>query len=337
MAFRVGIALLVVLIILLLLGGNLNIEAAPPDAVPETTTFTPPNVRHHPGFPQNMPMTVKVGQTATMTWEAVDSYGWAAWRDVVSRSIDTDSSDAQSLGRVLNDFLRSEGRGQITIREARSGESPDLRHFAVSTAFLEAKCGTWATACIYGGVPLTVPAYYKAASMITWGYASQAPVVRHETHHTLARACDQYQGGCPRASDGTYASAVVCTGNPDTLMDCGGAARTATRFDYDTFVLAYPANTPFLQQVPACVPTDYFADWGNGVKARWNPCTDPPMWEGTNGYSYIPSTGVWLDNGIAWSPCTAWGGRDSNAGFSDHGGASTFLHALGRWFTAPSC
>lgn len=328
MRFRVGIALLVVLIVLLLLQTR------------NAGAFTPPNVRHHPGFPQNMPMTVKVGQTATMTWEAVDNYGWAAWRDVVSRSLDTDSSDALSLGRVLNDFLRSEGRGQITIREARSGEMPDLRHFAVSTAFLEAKCGTWATACIYGGVVLTVPAYYKAASMITWGYASQAPVVRHETHHTLARACDQYQGGCPRAADGTYASAVVCTGNPDSLMDCGGAARTATRFDYDTFVLAYPANTGFLQQVPACVPGPT-VQWSSTVTATWNPCIDPPRWEGSNGYSNYPGNPndtEWTHGAIDYSPCRPWGGRDSRAlGASLPGLHSIFPWFIGHWTTVPGC
>jgi hypothetical protein len=276
MRFRVAIALLVVLIVLLILQGNVS-------------AFEPPNVRHHPGFPQNMPMTVKVGQTATMTWEAVDNYGWSGWRDVVRRSLNTDSDDPQSAGRVLNDFLRSEGRGQITIREARAGETPDLKHFAVNTAFLEAKCGTWATACIYGGVPLPVPAYYKAASMITWGYASQAPVVIHETCHTLCRACDQYVGGCPKASDGTWAPAVICTGNKDSVMDCGGAAKTIQQFDYDTFRLAYPANTPFLQQTPITYPFWDGDEWVFESGWKYSPSTPSPYygtpgnWVHTNG------------------------------------------------------
>lgn len=325
MRFRVAIALLVVLIVYLLWQS-------------EADAFEPQNVRLYPGLTQNMPMTVKVGNTGVMTWEAVDSYGWSAWRDVVHESQSTDATDSLSLGRVINDFLRSEGRGQIAVREARPGETPDQRHFAVSTAFLEAKCGTWATACTHLSAPLPVPAWYKAAAMITWPAQSQRAVVRHESFHSLGRACDQYEGGCPKAATGLWPGTVRCTGNPDSLMDCGGAARTATRFDYDTFVLAYPPTTAFLQQVPACLPTEYFADWPNGVKARWNPCVDPQRWQGTNGYEYPPSWGgAWIDNGIIWSACTAWGGRDSNAGFSDNGGTSTFSHALGRWFTAPSC
>lgn len=89
---------------------------------------------------------------------------------------------------------------------------------------------------------------------------------------------------------------------------------------------------------PPCEPGPYDADWGNGVYARWNPCVEPMRWQGTNGYEYPPEWGgAWMDNGIIWSACTAWGGRDSNAGFSDHGGQSTFSHAHGRWFTAPGC
>jgi hypothetical protein len=321
MKFRVAIALLVVLIVYLLWSA-------------EADAFEPPNIRHHPGFPPNTPMVVKVGQTSTMTWEAVDSYGWSGWRDVVSRSIDTDSTDALSLGRVYNDYLRSENRGQIAIREARSGEAPDLKHFAVNTAFLEAKCGTWATACIYGGVPLFVPAYYKAASMITWGYASQAPVVRHETNHTLARACDQYQGGCPRAADGVWVGTVACTGNPDTLMDCGGAARTATRYDYDTFRLAYPASTAFLQvQVPDCGgPT---VDHG-GVTATWNPCTG--IWTFSNGYTYAPSSGWWGFRDVGFSPCDTFGLRQMPVlALTMPGLHSTFPWSLGYWVSVPGC
>jgi hypothetical protein len=322
MRFRVAIALLVALIVYLLW-------------LSEADAFEPPNIRHHPGFPPNTPMVVKVGQTSTMTWEAIDSYGWPAWRDVVSRSLDTDSSDALSLGRVLNDYLRSENRGQITIRENRQGENPDLRHYAVPTAFLEAKCGTWATACIYGGVALPVPAYYKAASMITWGYASQAPVVKHETNHTIARACDQYQGGCPRASDGVWVGTVACTGNPDTLMDCGGAARTATRYDYDTFRLAYPASTAFLQvQVPDCGgPT---IDHGNGLTATWNPCTG--IWTFSNGYTYAPSNGWWGFRDVGFSPCDAFGLRQMPVLASTMPGLhSTFPWSLGYWVTVPGC
>jgi len=326
MKFRVAIALLVVLIVYLLWSA-------------EADAFEPPNIRHHPGFPPNTPMVVKVGQTSTMTWEAVDSYGWSGWRDVVSRSIDTDSTDALSLGRVYNDFLRSENRGQITIRESRAGEAPDLKHFAVNTAFLEAKCGTWATACIYGGVPLFVPAYYKAASMITWGYASQAPVVRHETNHTLARACDQYQGGCPRASDGVWVGTVACTGNPDTLMDCGGAARTATRYDYDTFRLAYPANTPFLQQTPITYPFWDGDEWVFESGWKYNPSTPSPYygtpgnWVHTNGtqeFSFVTA----VEGGEQWFNYRENAYHMKGSTFWRHAGGSAWI-CLAFCFPAP--
>lgn len=212
--------------------------------------FEPWNTRWWPGTtPASSPMVVKVSVSAEMTWEARDEYGWSAWRSIVGRALDTGSSDPESMGNVLNAFLSDDRRGQIVIREAGPGEMPDMRHFGVTTAFLEAKCGSgFATACVQLLSTLPVPAWYKVASMIVWPYRSQAAVVRHETFHAIARACDQYKGGCPRADTGQWESQVVCTSNPDTLMDCAGAAATVTSFDYQTFVGAYAPNTPFLQQ-----------------------------------------------------------------------------------------
>ena len=230
--------------------------------------FEPQNVRHWPGTTTS-PMNEQIAATSTMTWAPIDEYGYGGWESDVARALNTNSDDGAALGRVLNAFLASEGRGQLTFRKARTGEIPDIRHYGVSTAFLSAKCGgDWATACVYLLNDRPVPVYYSLAKMLQWPYASRAAVIRHETFHAVGRACDQYRGGCPRASDGVWESVVVCTGNEDTLMDCGGAAQTATRFDYDTFVGAYPTGTAFLRQEPP--------EWGgcesNGVHTWcWSP------------------------------------------------------------------
>jgi len=241
--------------------------------------YEPRNVRHYPGVSAAWPMGQKVASTGTLTWSVSDQYGYPEWKQVVRQSLDSDSSDALSLARVLNGFLASEGRGQITIREARVGEAPDMTHYAVSAAFMEAKCGAaWATACVYLSVALPVPAYYKAASLILWGYPGAAPVVRHETFHTLARACDQYRAGCPLVSTGLWESEVVCTGNPDTLMDCGGAARTATSYDYETFKTAYPPSTQFLQVVNEWGPCEPYGGCWNSKFQLWVWVIGPTVW-----------------------------------------------------------
>lgn len=242
--------------------GLLLILTAPP-----AVAFEPWNQRHYPGSTATWPMGSRVASTGTMTWQAADDTGWTAWPAVVARALDNNSADPESLARTINSYLASEGRGSITIREARSGEAPDMRQFAVSAAFMEAKCGAaWATACVYLLNAIPVPAYYKAALMQTYQPRNQSGVVRHETFHALARACDQYRGGCPLASTGRWESEVICTSNPDTLMDCASAAQTVTRFDYDTFVTAYPPTTPFLSQIPVpewgqCEP--YGGCWNN--------------------------------------------------------------------------
>lgn len=262
--------------------------------------FEPWNIRLWPGV-STSPMVQKVGITAEMTYEVVDSYGWNGWESVVARSLDTGSIDPDSLGNALNRFLASENRGQISIRKAQGNEIPDMRHYSAQTAFVEAKCGGtgFYTACVYLLSPIPTPAYYKAANMIPWSYTSQAAVVRHETFHAIARACDQYRGGCPRTTDGVWESTVVCTGNPDTLMDCGGAARTVTSFDYETFKLAYAPSTGFLQvQVPP--PCD--------------PCWNGERWVFSDGWSFLPNNGCgeWFDpiNRLAWTVCDpSWNAR----------------------------
>jgi len=209
----------------------------------------------------------------------------------------------------------------------------------VPTAFLEAKCGAWATACVYLLNPLPVPAFFKAANMITWPYKSQAAVVRHETHHPVGLACDQYKGACPRATDGGYDPAIVCTGNPDTLMDCGGAASTVQPFDYETFKKAYPPTTGFLQVVPPCTPVGSQGCWDPtlGTNGRWR-FADGRSWE-PNPAPY----GKWFNAaGVeVWSACDpVFNNRFSpqqNAWFPINNQGAYFALANGYWEVAPPC
>lgn len=292
----------------------------------EAAAFTPWNVPNWPGIaPGGSAMTARVGQTATVLWAATDSYGWPGWHDLVAQSLNTGSSDSDSYGNVLNRFLASEGRGQITVREATGTESPYIIENAVPTAFLEAKCGDWATACVFLLNPLPVPAYFKAASMITWPYVSAAAVARHETNHPVSLACDQYKAGCPRLVDGGYDATVVCTGNKDTLMDCGGAATTVTAFDYATFKAAYPATTGFLQPAAPC----------------GDPCWNGVEWVFGSHYSVNPATGFWFDpnHAVVWAPCNSLGQHWSpRFGLwqipADRAG---YDPAFNTWLTVPGC
>lgn len=275
--------------------GELEAQAAAPIVM--AADFPPPNQQVYPGSGPSIPIVAKVAATSTFTWQAVDSFGWAAWRDIVARSLNSDSDDPLALGRVINDFLASEGLGRITIREAAPGEAPDQKLYAVGSSFLAGQCGNWATACDFLFNPLPIPSYFNGATMSTWAYGSQAPVVRHEVCHSICQACDQYVGGCPPTSN----QAVACTGNLRTLMDCGGAARTLTFFDYTTFKRAYPATAGFLQAFDCGDPC-----WRDGLGGY--------RWRFSNGLSFTPNDGCGLwytaSNRLWWGDCDySWGGR----------------------------
>jgi hypothetical protein len=192
-------------------------------------------------------------------------------------------------------------------------------------------CGAW----IYtGAYPLLIE--YNARQ----GFSRWDSTIGHEAGHGFCLLDEHYdkvnfrswilsygywQHGAPTVMDGgTYALAAYSPLGIWYLTD------------YD---LARCEETIGRQLIaPPCEPTAYFADWGGGTFARWNPCVNPPMWEGTNGYAYVPSTNSWLDHGVDWSACTSWGGRDSRAlGLSVHGGVPVFHHLSARWYTAPGC
>lgn len=198
-----------------------------------------------------------VAASGTLTYITTDEYGWPAWDGFVRQALDTGSSDPDAMGNVLNAMLG--GAGYIDIHEARPGEVAMVNQRAATPGVTAGMCGgSWATACAFIGDSLPSNTFYNAASMSTWGYFGSAPVIRHETKHHLDWSCDQYVGGCPP----TASQPVQCTSNPDTLQDCGGAARTVKQFDFENFLGAYTPDHP--SQTSATLEA---SGW---VTVKWN-------------------------------------------------------------------
>lgn len=226
------------LIALLICAIDYRVEASDYYSVPlteaeiaSTTTFNPPNERWIAQAEYNKVIPA-VAASGELLWTAQDNYGWptwmTSWRDINALSLDTGSSYALSLGNAIAPY--------INVREARAGETAHIRNRVESTAVGNAKCGAgFATACAYIFDALPANAYYKGALMSTYVFTGQAAVIQHEDYHLFAMACDQYVGGCPPTDDTTF----QCTGNPETLMDCGLAARSPQYFDIITLFGAY--------------------------------------------------------------------------------------------------
>ena len=255
---------------------------------------TPPNIRLYPNpqYPSYVVNSIKA--TGVATYRVVDNYGWAGWPALVSQALDTGSVYPNSLGNVLGAAVPS-----FTLREARLDEAPTMLQIAESAAAQQTHCNHpegWSVASAYLLNPLPAPTYYKAATMQLYGFVSQAAVIQHETFHHVARACDQYPGGCPLAATGAWPQTVQCTGNPDTLMDCGLAARFAQPFDVDTFLLA----TGFVRFVVApCDTTPPY--WCDG---RWRFADG-----GSLDLAYGNCGGFYdAQNRLTWEQCDAWGG-----------------------------
>jgi hypothetical protein len=140
----------------------------------------------------------------------------------------------------------------------------------------------------------------------------------------VARSCDQYRGGCPRASDGVWESQIICTGNDDSLMDCGGAAPTVTAFDYETFVTAYHPSTPFLQrQAPPPPPC--------------NPCWDNGFWRFSDGWALHWDSKVWFTpfGWAEWGECTDFGCWHIPSGRWISYGSSLYSPNFDLWSSPP--
>lgn len=196
------------------------------------------------------------------------------WAQQVSYALDTASSNPQSSGRILAQW----------INYYRDDANPVSIHRAESTAAFESFCGAWAIGCAQW---YTLPGInrYRAAAMVAWGDDSVAAVVRHEDAHTTFNACDQYLHGDPAGDIADLdlacrysGSSSTCTGNPDTVMDCNLAARFLQAYDVEVFLLRFGIQ----RQPPP--PTYYEAPDGwryyfedqhwyspSGVKV-WGPC-----------------------------------------------------------------
>lgn len=230
--------------------------------------FSPPNDRLYPPTSYKSAVVESIKATKVATYEVVDQYGWASWHAVVSQALDTGSPYEYSLGNILSAAVPA-----FSIREARPGETPTMRQYAVSASAQMTFCNDpsgWSVACAFLLNPLPAPTYYKASTMQLYPFVSQAAVVEHETFHHVARACDQYLGGCPP----TNTQGFQCTGNPDTLMDCSLgstqlSARWAQPFDVDTFLLATGFQRGQGAQEPPYVGCTTYPGWEPSVSCYW--------------------------------------------------------------------
>ena len=187
--------------------------------------------------------------TGVITWRATDAYGYPGLRDDVAAAYNTGSPYSQSLGNVM--------AGYGVIREALPGETPDIEVVAADNAYVAAKCGgSFATACVdILSQTFPIHIWVSAPKMLTYTLVGRYAVLEHELWHPEAHACDQYIGGCPP----TQGRAFQCTSNPDTLMDCNGAARYPVVYDMDSFFGVYlspPMGRCNLGQPAPCVGLD---------------------------------------------------------------------------------
>lgn len=228
-----------------------DFHSIPLPPLPETASvFSPPNQRWI-AYAEYNRVIPEVARTATLTWRATDNYGWSGWRNLMARSLNTGSDYQFSLGNVLAPWIQ--------VRESRAGELAFTNQRAETAGFTAANCGgSFAVACahVYDSLPVRV--IYNASAMVTYIFTGQAAVAEHEEFHALTNACDQYRGGCPPTD---VQGSFVCTGNQETLMDCGLAARYPQFFDIITFLGAYtPDHVSFARAVPQ----------DGGINILWN-------------------------------------------------------------------
>jgi hypothetical protein len=305
--------------------GLLIISAIPRQVAP-AEAYPPVNDRYfaYLDFNRLIPL---VQDTGVITWRATDAYGWSAWHDIVARALNTGSSYQYSYGNVLAAF--------VVVREAYPWETPILDVGAYDNGYVSAKCGgSFATACVdIISQSFPVHIWASAPKLQTYVSTGQDAVVEHETHHPTAHACDEYIGGCPP----TQGLPLQCTGNPDTLMDCGLAARYPVQYDIDTFIGVYlvpPFNRCNLGEPVPCVGFDpsypgvYWIglDWRARVvsiayqdspavaaywvasftKATGDPYPDPSA--GGFVIQYAPGRCVWVlqSNFVSWPSYQPW-------------------------------
>jgi hypothetical protein len=168
------------------------------------------------------------------------------WRYQTQFALDTGSSYQFSSGNILAQW--------VWIGEDPT--SPVVTHRFVSQAVMDSNgCGGGIViGCAFYITPSPpAPAFiiYNAPAMVAWSSPSIAAVIIHETLHVIGIARDQYIIG-----------SLTCTGNPDTVMDCGsGHAQYMTYQDVITFLGAHVPDAP--QAVTAVATPD-------GVQVSWN-------------------------------------------------------------------
>ena len=162
-------------------------------------------------------------------YEISDEYGWSAWKANVNGALDTNSWYAQSYGNIMSPHLYV----------AENPSRARIKQRLVSTAFMQANCGgsSVVIGCAYW---YNNPAFilYKGAALSQWAFRSVASVIEHENHHVISVANDQY-----------YQPTLTCTGNPDTVMDCGSTAAWLQPYDIQTLFYVYVPDHPKITNV----------------------------------------------------------------------------------------
>ena len=242
------------------------------------------------------------------------------WADQLAFALDTNSPYAGSYGRILSQWI-------FMFRE---DAAPVVTQRALTTAAFSIACNSdWAIGCAQW---YTMPGIvsYRAPAMVTWSDVSVAAVIGHENHHIIAKACDQYRHGNPSGDIADPDQACryenvesVCTGNQDSIMDCGNAARTLQPYDVDTFLIAYG-----LSRVTCST-------------SGWDECSQ--RWRFPDGLSWSPAPapyGVWYKDDVSiFDGCDlSWGGRHSKAAQGwQRQGSFFFFDALNFGMETPIC
>lgn len=185
--------------------------------------FTPPNPRFLQ-YVASDPVPVQISATGQALYTVKDEVSNGVnWRYLTQYALDTGSS-----------YQHSYGNEESYFRVAESTSNPDVvQRFTTQSVMDSWGCGdTGVIGCaLYVWKPVSV--IYNAARMVGWSNNSIAAVIQHESQHDFTGANDQYR-----------IATFTCTGNPDTLMDCGGAAQWLQEYDKQTILAALTPDSP---------------------------------------------------------------------------------------------
>lgn len=200
---------------------------------------------------------IQIAQSGQFPYEVSDENGGRDWARSTRLALDTGSSNPNSWGNLLPIYTWNWFPGHYN--------SPYLKHRFVSNSVMSANCGTNTSVigCAYWTRWQPAEVFYRAPSMVSWSEESVGAVIVHETHHVAAAANDQYAAG------------LNCTGNQETVMDCGGAARFLQFYDIWTFLHFATPDHPTARSIGIISGglRIYWNQVRTNARAGWSPFT----------------------------------------------------------------